>query len=427
MKKSNRNPIWATCILAVCLGGCVLPAPVSPTRFLFPTPNLTITALFQNPSTPTGLRSKTPQVPDGGSASPTPSATISPTAPDCTNLAQFVRETIPDSTYITPGTTFIKTWTLKNIGTCTWGKGYALVFDHGDQMGAPSSIPFTASVPPNALYTFLINPTAPAAGGVYQGFWKIQTPQGVRFGVEPNGNKFFWVKITVTLTPGCLPQDRRPDENGTPVAAYFAATPPKIDGALSDWGNSLGYSVSNVMFGSTENTARFSLRWDTTYLYLAVKITDQKFVQETSGGANLYKGDSLEILLDTNLKGDFCDATMTDDDFQLGISPGYLLDPALGGPSAYLWYPARSKGARTLLISAVLTSSPDPAGWILETRIAWSVFGVRPGGGENYGFALSVSDNDHPGTAQQDGMISTAPKRSSSLNPVLWGALQISF
>ena len=131
-------------------------------------------------------------------ASLAPSATITPTAPDCTNLAQFVSETIPDWTHIAPGTAFIKTWTLKNIGTCTWGKGYALAFDHGDQMGAPASVPFTASVPPNAIYIFSVNLTAPSAGGVYQGFWKIQTPQGLRFGIEPNGSEFIWVKITVT-------------------------------------------------------------------------------------------------------------------------------------------------------------------------------------------------------------------------------------
>jgi hypothetical protein len=423
LEKSTRNPILVVCILAVCLGGCILPAPVSPTRVLFPTPNQTITALFQNPLTPTALRSTG----SGATVSLTPLATITPTAPDCTNLAQFVAETIPDSTYIAPGTAFIKTWTLKNIGTCTWGRGYALAFDHGDQMGAPASVPFTASVPPDAIYVFSVNLTAPAEGGVYQGFWKIQTPQGLRFGVEPNGSKFISVKIAVTLTPGCLPQDRRPDENGTPVAAYSVTTPPKIDGALSDWGNSLGYSVSDIVNGTTENTARFGLRWDSTYLYLAVKVTDNHIVQETSGGANLYKGDSVEILLDTDLKGDYCDSTMNADDYQLGISPGYLLDPTLGGQGAYLWYPTSHKGAKTLLIAAVLTTSPDPAGWILESRIPWSVFGITPTGGENYGFAFSVSDNDHPATAQQDGMISTSPKRSGPLNPMNWGTLQISY
>jgi hypothetical protein len=116
---------------------------------------------------------------------------------------------------------------------------------------------------------------------------------------------------------------------------------------------------------------------------------------------------------------------MNGDDYQLGISPGYLQDPALGGRAAYLWYPTGSKGARSLSIAAALTSAPDPAGWILEARIPWSVFGASPTGGETYGFVFSVSDNDHPATAQQDGLISTALKRSIPFNPMQWGTVQI--
>jgi hypothetical protein len=425
MKNSNRTFMGWILFLAVCLGGCVLPAPVSPTRFLFPTPNGTVTALFQNPLTPTARRSTTPQAGDISEGPPALTATITPTAPNCTNLAQFVNETIPDATFLPPGTAFIKTWTLKNIGTCTWGKGYSLAFDHGDPMGAPASVPFTASVPPNAIYTFSLNLSAPAVGGVYQGFWKIQTPQGLRFGIEPDGTKFFWVKITVTSASACAPSDRRPDENGAFVGAFYAATTPKIDGALSEWGNSLANAVPYTVFGTTENTARFSLRWDDSYLYLAVKVTDNKFVQETSGGANLYKGDSVEILLDADLKGDYCNREMTGDDYQLGISPGYLQDPSLGGRTAYLWYPTGVKGPRTVSIGAVLTAAPDPTGWILEARIPWSVFGVSPTGGETYGFVFSVSDNDHPATAQQDGLISTVFKRSVPFNPMQWGTVQL--
>ena len=412
-----RNRILAAFALASVLGACVLPAPVKSTLFAFPSPNQTITALFQNPLTPTVLRG----------TSSGPSATISPTAPECTNLAMFVSETIPDATVILPSSAFIKTWTLKNIGTCTWGRGYALVFDHGDLMGGSVSIPFGASVPPNAIYIFSVNLTAPAVAGVYQGFWKIQTPQGLRFGVEPDGTKFIWVKINVGSATSCVPQSQRPDANAIPVSAYFAVAPPEIDGALADWGNSLGYGVPNVVAGKTENTARYGLRWDDTYLYLAVKVADNFFVQETSGGANLYKGDSVEILFDANLKSNYCDATMNGDDYQLGISPGYLQGKSSAVQSAYLWYPTGSKGVRSFSMAANFTSAPDPAGWLLEARIPWSLFGVSPAGGDTYGFVFSVSDNDHPATAQQDGLISAVSRRSVPFNPMEWGTLIISF
>jgi hypothetical protein len=423
MKKITGKLILAIIVLATGLAACVLPAPVQPTLFPFSSPNLTISALFQNPLTP----SAKPSPQSGGTVPSTPSATISPTAPDCTNLAMFVSETIPDATVILPGAAFMKTWTLKNTGTCTWGRGYALAFDHGDPMGAAVSIPLTASVPPGALYTFSANLTAPAAAGDYQGFWKIQTPQGLRFGIDPDGTKFMWVKITVASPNACAPQNLRPSENAVPVSAYFTSTPPTIDGALAEWTNSLGYSVPNLVFGKSENKARYGLLWDKTYLYLAVKVADNQFVQETSGGANLYKGDSVEILLDTDLKGDYCDSVMNADDYQLGISPGYLQNRSLTGPSAYFWYPSGKMGGKSFSIAANFTSAPDPAGWMLEARIPWSLFGVSPVGGETYGFVFSVSDDDHPATAQQDGLISTAAKRSTPFNPMEWGSLEISF
>ena len=423
MQKITRKFIFSLFVLATGLAACVLPAPVSPTLFAFPSPNLTITALFHGPLTPSA---KLPPQ-GGGTVSAAPSATISPTAPDCTNLAMFVSETIPDATVIPPGSAFMKTWTLKNVGTCTWGRGYALVFDHGDQLGAQPSIPLTASVPPDALYTFSVNLTAPVTPGDYQGFWKIQTPQGLRFGVEPDGTKYLWVKITVASPNACAPQNLRPSENATPVSAYFTANPPKIDGTLADWSNSLGYSVPNLVSGKSENTAQYGLLWDKSYLYIAVKVADSRFVQETSGGANLYKGDSVEILLDADLKGDYCDTTMNGDDYQLGISPGYLQDRSSQWTSAYLWYPTAKKGAKTFSIAANFTSAPDAAGWQLEARIPWSLFGVSPVGGETYGFVFSVSDNDHPATAQQDGLISTVTKLSNPFNPMEWGTLEISF
>jgi hypothetical protein len=420
MKNNHLRRFWLPGLIAVLLGACNFSNP-APTAILFPTPNLTLSKLFEVPTSGFG----TPQPAPGETVRPQFTATISPTAPDCTNLAQFVSETIPDLTSFTPGTAFMKTWTLKNIGSCTWGKGYSLVFDHGDQMGGPAAIPFTASVPPGAVNTFSVNLTAPSSGGDYQGFWMLQTPQEVRFGIEPGGTKAFWVKIGVSATPGCTPADRRPEENGPFLEAVFADTPPVLGANLSTWLDAVPSTVSKHVVGSTENSAKFSLRWDYDYLYLAVRIVDDTFVQETSGGANLYLGDSLEILLDTDLKGDYCNPVMNGDDYQLGISPGYLPAPNLQQPSAYVWYPAGEKGAAEFGIFTLLTSDPDMAGWMLEAKIPWSVFGVSPAEGKSFGFAFSVSDNDQYSTTRQDGMISTSPNRTTPTNPTQWGTLQI--
>jgi hypothetical protein len=412
--------------MACLLVACALPMSSTPTQFVFPTPNLTMTALFQIP--PTNTAAPQPTSTPGVPTPSTPSATLSPTAPNCTNLAQFVSETVADLSYIAPGTAFTKTWTLKNVGTCTWGAGYALVFDSGDQMGGPATVPVTASVPPNSLYTFTVNLTAPATSGQFQGNWKIATPQGVRFGIDATG-KAFWVKITtVVLAPACVAQTKRPESYGPLIEAYWTPTPPTIDGALTDWDNPLINEVPYTVFGETDNTARFSLKWDLTYLYLAVKVFDDNLINSVDNTVadrpKLYLGDSVEILLDKDLQGDYCSAYMSADDYQLGISPGSL--PTLGSwvPYSYMWYPLDLKGEKVVNIVSSLTVTPDPIGYIIEAAIPWSVFEGAPAGSENFGFAFSISDNDHSGQ-NQDGMISTSKKRTTHSNPTLWSTLQI--
>jgi hypothetical protein len=423
MKTNLLTKFLGSAAIAVLLGACNFSSS-TPTQFLFPTPNWTMSKLFEVPSAAVGTR---PPAVTGtaGTVLPQFTATISPTAPNCTNLAQYVSETIPDQTYFAPGTAFIKTWTLKNIGTCAWGRGYALAFDHGDSMSSPATIPFTASVPPGAVYTFVVNLVAPASAGDYQGYWKIQTPQGVLFGIEPDGTKAFWVKITVSATPGCTPATERPDENGKLLEVVFTNVPPTLGANIDTWANPLPFSVANLVGGTTDNTAKFVLRWDYSYLYIAVRVADDVFVQETSGGSNLFLGDSLEILMDAALQGDYCNAAMSSDDYQLGISPGFLQDPRLQSPSAYLWYPAVMKGAVDFKTFAILTSSPDPEGWILQAKIPWNIFGISPAEGEAYGFVLSVSDNDTPATTHQEGMISTSPNRTGPTNPTKWGTIQL--
>ena len=425
MKKTIRNRVLASCIMASLLVACALPMSSTPTQFVFPTPNLTMTALFQIPPTQTSAPQATAT--EGIPTSSTPSATLSPTAPNCTNLAQFVSETVSDLTYVAPGAAFTKTWTLKNVGTCTWGAGYSLVFDSGDQMGGPDTTPITASVPPNALYTFTVNLTAPTAAGQYQGFWKIASPQGVRFGIDATG-KAFWVKITTTpLAPPCTADDRRPESYGGIIEAYYTNPPPTIDGDVTaDWDDPLIDDVPYTVFGETDNTARFTLKWDFNNLYLAIKVFDDNLYNSVdhSMTSQLYKADSVEILLDKDLQGDYCSSYMSGDDYQLGISPGSLPSPGGWALFAYLWYPLDLKGEKVVTIASALTVAPDPIGYIIEAEIPWSVFEGAPAGSEMYGFALSVSDNDHSGE-NQDGMISTSSERTTHSNPMLWGNLQI--
>jgi len=112
--------------------------------------------------------------------------------------AQFISDvTVPDGTKYEPGATFKKTWRLKNIGTCTWTTSYSLVFDTGEQMGAPASIKFPAEVKPGETIDINVDMTAPDRAGHYIGYWKFKNAAGVLFGIGYNAGKSWWVEINV--------------------------------------------------------------------------------------------------------------------------------------------------------------------------------------------------------------------------------------
>lgn len=126
--------------------------------------------------------------------------TITPTPQIC-DRGSFVSETIPDDTEYQPGTSFVKTWRIKNNGTCTWTTAYSFVFVSGDAMGATTAIPLPSSVAPGATVDLTVTLTAPATANTYRGDWMLQNASGVRFGLGDKADKKFWVQIKVVSAP----------------------------------------------------------------------------------------------------------------------------------------------------------------------------------------------------------------------------------
>ncbi|MBI5825348.1 MAG: hypothetical protein HZB18_15070 [Chloroflexi bacterium] len=114
--------------------------------------------------------------------------------------AQFIADvTVPDGTTYAPGTAFVKTWRLKNIGTCAWSD-VSLIFDSGEQMGAPASSPLSTTVNPGQTVDVTVNMTAPSTAKNYFGFYKFKSAAGGVFGIGSTANKTFWVEINVSST-----------------------------------------------------------------------------------------------------------------------------------------------------------------------------------------------------------------------------------
>lgn len=222
-------------------------------------------------------------------------------------------------------------------------------------------------------------------------------------------------KMTPSATPATRP--------GPAIKAAYLATAPTIDGDWGEWKTD-AYPARFVVYGaanwknSDDLEGSFRVGWDNTYLYLAAKVLDDSYVQIASG-AEIYKGDSLEILFDKDLWGDFSTRSLSSDDFQIGISAGK--DSIGGSTSAYLWYPAGKAGT----LSGVKIAAVSSAGvYRVEIAIPWSALGVTPAAGAQYGFGFSVSDNDKSGTKEQQSMVSNLEGRNF-LDPGTWGTLTL--
>jgi hypothetical protein len=228
---------------------------------------------------------------------------------------------------------------------------------------------------------------------------------------------------TITLTPTLRPTNTSTPNPRPAVSAAYLSSPPKIDGPWDEW-SSTQYPLKYVVWkasdwtGSSDLQASYRVGWDASYLYLAVKVYDDVYAQHETG-ANLYLGDSLELLLSTNPYGDSAAAGLTAYDYQIGISPGY---GDLGDDTeAYLWFPKTKEGT---LSSVPIGVEKMDGGYRIEFAVPWSVFGMSPAKGQVYGFAISVSDNDKKDQNVQQTMISSVSTRWLA-NPASWGLLTL--
>jgi hypothetical protein len=154
-----------------------------------PTPN-------EPTNTSTPISTNTPVPTD------TPALTSTNTPIPC-NLASFVTDiTYPDNTHVVPNQVFVKTWRIRNVGSCSWNSSYLLIFDHGNGLGVNTGYtqPLTTSVVnPGQMVDLTVNMTAPGATGTYTGYWRMRDPGGVLFGITRAGGTFL-VKIIVVAT-----------------------------------------------------------------------------------------------------------------------------------------------------------------------------------------------------------------------------------
>lgn len=288
------------------------------------------------------------------------------------------------------------------------------------------SVEPTLSEPtPNMTMTSLFNIVTKAPG--------LSTPVVVETATQGSVST---ASPTNTTQPGVIstPTTGLPLVTNTPLAtaelrpagkaaAKFFSSAPKLDGTWDEW-TSTAYPARYIVYGKSEVANKEDLEgsyrvgWDNTNLYLAVKVFDDKYVQNTTG-VDIFKGDSIELLFDVDLTGDLNSTQLNSDDYQLVFSPGK--GSVTGSRETYLFYPANVAGPRTQVqIAAVY------GGGVLRAEIAipWSVLGVTPSSGKQFGFAVSMNDNDNDSQNLLQSMVSNVQNRVLT-DPTTWALLEL--
>jgi hypothetical protein len=214
MKKYIAPVVIAVFLFGISLSACNFPTqdnpPISAEQAIHTAAAKTVIAIATERAGENPAGAGTPALSDQVTSTPPASAgqpgdatsTASTQDADAPcDRARFVQDiSVPDNTLFAPGTSFTKTWRLRNAGTCTWTTAYRVVFDSGDSMSAPASVNLPHNVLPGDTVDVSVSMLAPNEQRSYTGYWKMENASGTRFGTG-DGNKAFWLKVVVGTTP----------------------------------------------------------------------------------------------------------------------------------------------------------------------------------------------------------------------------------
>jgi len=154
------------------------------TALAFP-PTSAATATSENTATPeaTALPTNT-AVPTNNPFETTPTGIV------CDDAKWVEDVTVPDGTQMTPGQDFVKTWKVRNTGSCTWGTGYTLIHGYDEKLDGVAE-PLTNAVAPGEEVEVSVRFRASSNTGEHRSYWRMQNATGSAFG------EFLYVAIVV--------------------------------------------------------------------------------------------------------------------------------------------------------------------------------------------------------------------------------------
>lgn len=216
-----------------------------------------------------------------------PTSTLTP---PCTSSAILDKTNTPDGLQVLPGATMTTIWQVKNNGNCRWDSYYKLVFVGGERMDGEEKIPVQGVVGEQGTAEFRVNLHAPQTPGIHEGRWRMEDPNGQKFGSE------VYLRIDVigpTATPTAISPTTTPT---SPMIRFFTASPASISrGQYSTLSWDVGGAAQIYLYpggenGVPSNGSRTVSPSDTTsYRLVAIYggIRDEKQVTVTITDAGL--------------------------------------------------------------------------------------------------------------------------------------------
>jgi len=180
----------------------------------------------------------TPEVTATVETTPTLEATGEATS-TCLGASYVADVTIPDNTQLDNGEEFVKTWRVRNSGTCAWPEDTVLAFSSNAQMGTPDSVEVGA-VEPGKEVEVSVEMKAPAEPGVYTGVWRMKTAEG-----------FFGTNLLVVIQAGEAAEAPPPAPAPVSVGSF------ELGGHIRD----TGFPYANKMHYAGMNWAKVQVHY----------------------------------------------------------------------------------------------------------------------------------------------------------------------
>jgi hypothetical protein len=187
---------------------------------------------------------------------------------------------------------------------------------------------------------------------------------------------------------------------------YSTSTPPTIDGTIEASWN--GYTASSLTKGfnsSPDLAASFKTRYDATYLYVLVDVTDDALWNDAG---NNWDNDGVELFIDM---GNDKSGAYGANDFQYAFN-------------YHSTTPTFTEYKHTATTGVTFAQGIKAGGYIFEIRIPWSTLGGAPTAGTFMGFDVGINDDDNGGV-RENQLSWNDPTFTEYNSTALLGTLQI--